>query len=378
MEGSTASELRFRDIGTPAEIEELAADWDALVTSSRRPSPYLLASWVACWLREFGDEFEPRITVATRGARLVGIAPFVVHRSTRVAHFVGAHESSLADLQLAPDEGRATAEGLLGPLQRAGASSLNAYGVPGDSVLMRTAGRQLRSIPRAGAPVLEMPDGWEAAYGRRTSKDRRSKDRRVERRLARLGSVEIVVSHDADGVEQAIGAALELHRRRWQGRPDGSSFGVAQRAGFIRSAVTQLAAEGRYGICLVRLDGRAISFASWFRIGETIYGHRTAFDPEFATFAPGQIAQRHGFSASSARGAKRLEFLGDADEYKRRFADRLDPMHQCVGLARGLSGHVQVARVVAAIEARRRLKKYDRIHRLYRSGALQGRGERAA
>ncbi|MDX6571531.1 MAG: hypothetical protein QOC86_687, partial [Gaiellales bacterium] len=82
--------------------------------------------------------------------------------------------------------------------------------------------------------------------------------------------------------------------------------------------------------------------------------------------------------ASSARGAKRLEFLGDADEYKRRFADRLDPMHQCVGLARGLSGHVQVARVVAAVEARRRLKKYDRIHRLYRSGALQGRGERAA
>jgi hypothetical protein len=43
-----------------------------------------------------------------------------------------------------------------------------------------------------------------------------------------------------------------------------------------------------------------------------------------------------------------------------------------------LSGHVQVARVVAAIEARKRLKKYDRIHRLYRSGALQGRGERAA
>ena len=27
--------------------------------------------------------------------------------------------------------------------------------------------------------------------------------------------------------------------------------------------VLQLAAEGRYGMCLVRLDGRAVSFASW-------------------------------------------------------------------------------------------------------------------
>jgi CelD/BcsL family acetyltransferase involved in cellulose biosynthesis len=378
VEGCTASELCFRDLRTPAEVEALAAEWDALVTSSRRPSPLLLAGWVARWLEEFGEQFDPCITVATRGARLVGIAPFVVRRSTRIAHFAGAHESSLADLQLAPGEGRATAEGLLGPLERSGASSLNAYGVPGDSVLMRAAGKHLRCIPRAGAPVLEMPDGWEAAYNRRTSKRRRSEDRRDERRLRALGSVEIAFSHDAAGVAEAIGAALDLHRRRWQGRPDGSSFGVAKRAGFFRAAVTQLAAEGRYGVCLVRLDGRAISFASWFRIGETIYGHCTAFDPEFADVAPGQIAQRHGMSAAAEQGAKRLEFLGDADEYKRRFADRIDPMHQCVGLARGLSGHVQVARTVAAIEARKRLKKYDRIHRLYRSGALQGRGERAA
>jgi CelD/BcsL family acetyltransferase involved in cellulose biosynthesis len=378
VERPATTEVRFRTLRTPAEIEALAPDWDALVTSARRPSPFLLASWVASWLREFGDQFDPCITVATRGDLLVGIAPFVVRRSNRLAHFVGGHESSLADLQLAPGEGLATAQQLLRPLAESGASALNAYGVPGDSALMRAAGSRLRAIPRAGAPVLEMPDGWEAAYERRTSKNRRSEDRRYERRLNDLGSVEITVSRDVSDVEEALGAALEIHRRRWQGRPDGSSFGDARRTGFMRTAVAQLAGQGRYGICLVRLDGRGVAFASWFQIGATIYGHRTAFDPEFSRFAPGQLAQRRGLAASGEAGATRVEFLGDADEYKRRFADRLDPMHQCVGLASGIGGHLKVARVLGAVEARKRLKKHERLHRLYRSGAFGGRGERAA
>ena len=59
-------------------------------------------------------------------------------------------------------------------------------------------------------------------------------------------------------------------------------------------------------------------------------------------------------------------------------ADRLDPMHQCVGLANGLAGQLYVARVIGTIGARQRLKKIDRLHRLYRSGGVRARGERAA
>lgn len=277
MEGSAASEVRFRDLRTPEQVEALAPEWDALITSARRPSPYLLARRVASWLWEFGGEFDPCVTVA--------------------------------DLQLAPDEVIATAERLLHPLAESGACALNAYGVPANSVLIRAAGSRLHAIPRAGAPVLEMPDGWEAAYQRRISKDRRSRDRRAERQLNKLGSLEITVARDAAGVEHAIGVALELHRLRWQGRPDGSSF---------------------------------------------------------------------GFAASGAAGARRVEFLGDADEYKGRYADRLDPMHQCVGLAHGLTGHLRVARVLGSVGARKRLKKYERLHRIYRSGGLTRRGDRAA
>jgi CelD/BcsL family acetyltransferase involved in cellulose biosynthesis len=377
--GETA-ELRLRSLRTPEEIEEIAPDWDALVASARRPSPFQLNTWVAAWVREFGEQFEPCITLATRAGRTVGIAPFVVRRGGRVrpAHFVGGHESSLADLLLAPEEPIETARRLLEPLADSGASALNAYGVPGDSILARAAGDRIKVIPRVGSPVLEMPEGWPAAYERHASRDRRSKERRGERRLGELGSLEIDVATDGAGIGEALDTAFEIHRARWEGRPDGSSFGLRERQPFMRETLMRLGDQGHYVICVLRLDGRGVAFAAWFRIGTTLYGHRTAFDPEFARFGPAKIAQRHALAAASESGATRVEFLGDAEEYKRQMADRLDPMHQCVGLANGLAGQLYVARVIGAIGARQRLKKIDRLHRLYRSGAVGARGKRAA
>ncbi len=120
-----------------------------------------------------------------------------------------------------------------------------------------------------GAPVLEMPDGWEAEYERRTSKERRSKDRGMERRLRKLGTFGVVVARDGDDVADALEDAFKIHRARWEGRPDGSTFGQPERANFMRAALRGLADDGRYGICLLRLDGRGVAFASFFQIGST-------------------------------------------------------------------------------------------------------------
>ncbi len=68
---------------------------------------------------------------------------------------------------------------------------------------------------------------------------------------------------------------------------------------------------------------------------------------------------------------RRIEFLGEVSDYHRALSDRLDPTHQGLGLARGLKGRLYVARTLATIEARKRLKKHERLHRLYRSGALR-------
>ena len=372
---STATELSLRDLRTPEEIDELQREWDGLVASAPRPSPFLLATWVSAWLREYADEYEPCITVATRGAELVGIRPSssAAAARVRVAEFVGGHESALADILLAAGEPITTAEQLLQPLAHSAAHVLNASGLPGDSVLARAAGEAPAHDPARG--IARARDARRLA-GRATSGAPRSSGARgsrgTERQLRELGSLEVVVACDGPAVDAALDEAFAIHRLRWEGRPDGSSFGRPERRTSRAGRSCSSPSRGRFGICVLRLDGRGIAFASWLEVGTTMYGHRTAYDPALSRYgaradraaarpSPRAATGACGASSSSARSS----------DYHRALSDRLDPTHQGLGLARGLKGRLYVARTLATIEARKRLKKHERLHRLYRSGALR-------
>ena len=71
-----------------------------------------------------------------------------------------------------------------------------------------------------------------------------------------------------------------------------------------------------------------------------------------------------------------MEYLGGAERYKRELADRFDPLYQGYGLARGPLGHAYVARARLSVALRQRLKKSERLHPLYTSGAFRGRKSR--
>jgi CelD/BcsL family acetyltransferase involved in cellulose biosynthesis len=371
----TAAFLSVRALTDVSAIEQLSTSWDELVESMPRPSPYLLSAWVTAWLAEASFGSEPYVLVAVRGGRLVGIAPFatVSHKRTRIAMFAGAGESALGDIVLAPDEPPATARLLLGGLPGSRAAALDVFGLPADSILQEAAGSGMRFVERVESPVTEMPEGWEEAYARHTSSKRRNQDRRRERQLDELGKLETSLATDSETVLADLPDAFELHRLRWQRRPDGSTFGTPAGQRFQRQALPQLADEGRFAMLTMRLDGRPIAFHSWFVVGSSIYLHRNAFDAELSRYGPGLVALRRSLAAASDLGAQRVEYLGGAEQFKRDLADRFEPLYQGFGLARGAAGHAYVARAQLAIAVRKRLKRSDRLHRLYLSGALRPR-----
>lgn len=350
--------------------------WDQLVAAAPRPSPYLLSTWVRAWLAEPSFEYEPCIAVAEREGSLVGVAPFVVQQRgrARIASFVGTHESALGDILLGQAEGEATGRCLLeGVVASARPDALDVFGLPADSHLARAAGERMTLVERVEAPVTEMPAGWQEAYERHASSRRRSTDRRRERQLSELGSVDYSLAVDGETVLADLPAAFELHRLRWEGRPDGSRFGTPGGQRFQRDVLPRLADEGHFAMLTVRIDGRPAAFVSWFAVGSSIYLYRNGYDEAVGRFGPGLIALRHALAAASDRGARRMEYLGGAERYKRELADRFDPMYQGYGLARGPLGHAYVARARLSIALRRRLKRSERLHQLYRSGAFRGR-----
>ncbi|MGZ4385214.1 MAG: GNAT family N-acetyltransferase, partial [Gaiellaceae bacterium] len=244
----------FDTITSGAELEALGDEWDALVRAMRRPSPFLLHGWLVEWWRHFGAGARLAVSVARRDGHLVGAAPLFIRRSGgfRVARFLGGHESALADLLLAEGESESTALGLVQELRKQPFDYADVFGLPAGSAFGRACGGKLRLVERVEAPVLLMPDGWEATYTAKTSSKKRNLHRRRLRQLGEVGEVEFVVGRTRDELEPLLEEAFHLHELRWRGRPDGSTFGTDTGRVFHRAALRRLADDGVLELVMMR------------------------------------------------------------------------------------------------------------------------------
>lgn len=358
-------------VSDAAGLKALHAEWDALVLTAARPSPFLLHSWVTAWWHHFGTHSELAVITARRESTLVGLAPMFIggQRGLRACRLLGGHESALGDLLVARDDDGSIARALLERLSALPFDYLDVFGAPAGGVLTRLAAdQQLAAVPRVEAPVLRMPGGWETAYAARTSPKKRALHRRRLRQLGELGALTWTTARTPDEIEAELEAAFEIHGRRWQGRPDGSSFGQASGHAFHREAARSMAVQGAVRILTLRIDQRPIAFFYWFVVGTTMYVHRLAFDPELARFSPGHVTLLRAIADASAEGARRVEFLGGNERYKLELADACEPLHQVIGLQRGLLAHMATRALLLTTAARVRLKRNPVLHHLYLEG----------
>jgi CelD/BcsL family acetyltransferase involved in cellulose biosynthesis len=361
-------------VSVVSDIDALLAlgpDWDRLVLAAARPSPFLLHAWVTAWWQHFGAGATLAVITARRDSKLVGVAPMFIrrHRGLLVCRLLGDHESALGDLLVAQGDDGSIARALLARLAQLRFHYLDVFGSPSAGALTRVAADEsLTVLARVDAPVLRMPDGWESAYASHVGPKKRNFHRRRLRQLAELGTVTWTTARTPDEVARELEHAFEIHARRWQARPDGSTFGLAEGHGFHRDAARALAAQNAVRILMLRINGRPVAFHYWFVLGTTMYVHRLAFDPELARYSPGQVTLLQAIADASSEGARRVEFLGGNERYKLELADGLEPLHQIVGLPSGLLGRFAIRALLFMITARIRLKRNKLLHRLYLQG----------
>jgi CelD/BcsL family acetyltransferase involved in cellulose biosynthesis len=363
--------LEIRTHHSRADLAALAPGWDEIVAAAPRPSPYLLAGWIDEWLGGPGADATVAAVSAHRDGRLVGLLPTCVVRrhGLRVLTFLGDRESWCADLLLAPGEPGSTASRLLDESRQLPYDVAELTGLPGTSLLASAAETRLCVIERVEAPVLDMPEGWDAAYTAKASSQRRARDRKRERQLEAAGAFEQVVAESSEAVEAVFDDVLVLHELRWGGKRDGSEFGTPAGARAQRAALRRLADAGHAGIMLLRLDGRPIGFQIWLVLGETMYLHRSGVDPSAMKFSPGLIAMRRTIAHGAAElGTRMIEMQGAGDQYKLDLATRVLPMHDGYGLARNPLGALAARATSAEVRVRIRLRKVEVLRRLYVDG----------
>jgi CelD/BcsL family acetyltransferase involved in cellulose biosynthesis len=352
-------------IRTEVEFAGLASEWDALVDAMPRPSPFLRHAWIAAWLRHYGAGREIFILLARRDGRLVAGLPLATTRRgwLRRLEFVGGAQSALADLLLVDDEdaaGRALVERAV----RLPHDVADLYGLPGESRLRGLAGG-LQLVERDEAPVLDLSAPWDAVYAAKLPSRARREHRRRRRGLEALGSLDVAVARDSDGLPAALEEAFRLHAMRRSGLPDESDFTTPRGMAFHRDLIVGLAAADVARIVLMRLSGQAIAFYYYFAHAGRMYAHCLGYDPAFARFSPGLLTTLDAIGFAAAEGLTRVEFLGGAEPYKLELADRFEPLYQAVGWPATWRGTVAAAGTTRAVAARRRLKGIPAVHETY-------------
>jgi CelD/BcsL family acetyltransferase involved in cellulose biosynthesis len=365
---ATQAQLRVETISSEAAFAGLAGGWDDLVRAMPRPSPFFLHPWLLEWWRHYGRDAELAVHVAYRGDRLVGALPLYTRRwlGLRVTELVGATWALLGDLLLAPGEDAATAAALVEQAAASRDDFASLFGLTASSRLVEALPPGgLRLVERLEAPVMEVHGSWDDVYRARFSPKARSERRRRLRKLSELGPVEVVVARTPGQLAAALEDAYRVYERRWEGHRDMSGFVTPTGLRFHRAAVLALAELDVPRITVVRCGGRPIAFAFSLQLAGATHGVTMAFDPEYAPYGPGLEAKLTSIEAAVAEGITRIELLGTDAPHKRPLTDRFEPVYQGIGLARTLRGRAASSGLLAAIRARRRLKRSAAAKKLY-------------
>jgi CelD/BcsL family acetyltransferase involved in cellulose biosynthesis len=369
--------LTLETISSASAFASLGEDeWNSLVRSRPRPSPFLLHGWLVEWWRHYGEGGELAVHVAHREGRLVGALPLCVRPryGLRVLSFVGGDDSSLADVLVADDERPEIASALVERGTSSGQDFAEFAGLSTSSRLVASLGpSRLSLVERSEAPVLDLTPGWKQVYHSKLSSKKRNHYRRRRRQLAEAGRVDVEVARTAGELERALDDAFELHVLRWEGRPDGSGFATPVGRSFHHATIRALAPLGVPRIVTLKIDGRPVAFHYYLVLDGRMYVHRIAFDPSFGRLSPGVINTLDAIESAAAEGATRVEFLGGAERYKVELADRLEPLCQGIGLASTLRGRAAVAARVGGIRVRMQLKRSPALRRFYFEGLAPAR-----
>jgi CelD/BcsL family acetyltransferase involved in cellulose biosynthesis len=358
---------RYEVISSESAFAELRGGWDDLVCAMPRPSPFLLHAWLLEWLRHYGGTSELAVQAAFRDGSLVAAFP-LLHKSwrgLRVARFLGGQHTSLADLLLASGEAATTGAALVG---RASSEHdfAELFGLVRDSRLTQIAGPgQLHLFHRVDAPVLELAGDWDAVYRAKVSGKGRRDIQRRRRQLEEHGTLEFSVARSPEDVERALPEAIRLHELRWPGRDEISGFATPTGISFHRAALGRLAEQDVVRLATMSVGGQAITFLLAFEVAGRLYLYRMAFDSSFARYGPGLLTVLETIASGAGEGLKRVEFLGGAESFKLRLADRLEPLHLGVGLATTARGRAVVRTRTGLLRLRERLKDSPTVRRAY-------------
>lgn len=278
--------------------------------------------WLAAWAAAF-DRGVLRAVVARRDGNVVGVLP-VVSRGRSLQSPTDTETALYAPLA-APG---VTFDQLLDLVPAAGFARMQlGFLLDSDRTVNRIredAHRRRLPIlcrPVRRSPFVDVSGEWEDYQPPGLPRSRRRKLRRGWRRLADAGRPVVELHTGGDDLDRRLEEGFALEARGWKGAQGTAVLSRPDTRAFYWDAARWAAEAGVLRLWSLRLDDRPIAFIYALAQHDTLYLHKTAYDPDYATYGPGLLLVWHILEhAFSQPGLSRLELVGEAEDYKLELA----------------------------------------------------------
>jgi CelD/BcsL family acetyltransferase involved in cellulose biosynthesis len=124
------------------------------------------------------------------------------------------------------------------------------------------------------------------------------------------------------------GAAAELtrlHGARWEQRSRGGVFANPRMSRFLTSALTDLSQAGLLRLHTLSVDSRPIAMLFALHHGAMTCYYIGGFDPQWASYSPGNIVLEAAMLQAARDGATEFHFLRGSESYKYHFGAKDRP-----------------------------------------------------
>jgi CelD/BcsL family acetyltransferase involved in cellulose biosynthesis len=282
--------VEWRDF---AALEAVSEEWRQLVSRAIEPNVFYEPSFALRAAPVFGGS--GAVLVWSARGRLVGLFP--MHRTGMPAALAGwTHPYAPLGVPLVDrDEPEAVIAAWLDHLAADAAAPARLllplipeqgpFATALDAVLTRS-GRRSAAFNRHERALLA-PGSQRAGYlDRAISTDRRKELRRQRRRLYDIAPVTFEHA-GADNIAAALNDFLVIEASGWKGLAGTAAVNDDRVRGFVESAVTALATEGKAQVARLCLNGRAIAAGITLQSGGTTWWWKVAYSEGLARFSPG-------------------------------------------------------------------------------------------
>jgi CelD/BcsL family acetyltransferase involved in cellulose biosynthesis len=322
--------LTVERIDTLEGLLTLEKDWESLLASSERATPFLTHAWTLAWWRHLGGQCPLRVLVVRDGDRPLLIVPLAQRRSTlyrrglklplKTLEGLSDYHSNRADWIGEPHD--EILDALWSHLRTQEKwQVLRLFPLADDSptraALERLCSRQgapSRLTPCHESPFIRLDRSWEERLAQ-LPRELRRRARRAQRPEHGF-RLEIVTKPDQ--VEETLAEIFEVAERGWAAREGTAISSTPELRGFYTEIAHVAAERGWLFLCLLRKEDRLAAFEYDLLHGATLYNLKVAFDPEFGRFGPGNTLKYILFEYLDKHHPDLLEYdlLGDSASYK--------------------------------------------------------------